>query len=49
MLMLIYKDKAKRLIKLTIKEREEFLNTSLRFKIILNNVIISLSENVKES
>jgi hypothetical protein len=48
-LILAYKDKAERLAKLTIREREESLSTSLGSRIMLNSVMILLSGNVKES
>ena len=46
--MLTYKNKVKHLIKLIIREEKESLNTSLKFKITLNNIIILLNKNVKE-
>jgi hypothetical protein len=48
-LILVYKDKAERLANLIIKEREESPSISLRFRVMLSNVIILLSKNVKGS
>jgi hypothetical protein len=47
--MLVYKGKVERLVNSIIKEREESLSTSLEFKVMLSNVIILLSKNVKGS
>jgi hypothetical protein len=49
MLILVYKDKVERLVNSITKEREESPSISLRFRVMLSNVIMLLNKNVKRS
>jgi ACT domain-containing protein len=49
MLILVYKDKVEHLANSMTKEREESLSTSLESRVMLSNVMMLLSKNVKGS